>query len=86
MKRTNNQVLNEQALLMQVMTLHQSGLLDIVDRRSGNKLWSVGPFSGCSNPYKLILLANGQLVLQDKSKAVIWSTASACRGNPTCYT
>jgi hypothetical protein len=25
-------------------------------------------------------------VLQDKSNTVLWSTTSACRGNPTCYT
>jgi hypothetical protein len=68
------------------MTLHKSGLLDIVDRRSGKTLWSVGPLSGCANPYTLTLLANGQLVLQDKSGTVIWASTSACRGgNPTCY-
>jgi hypothetical protein len=71
---------------MQVMTLHTTGLIDIVDRRSGRTLWSVGPFSGCVNPFKLSMLASGQMVLQDKSNQVVWSTSSACRGNSSCYT
>jgi hypothetical protein len=68
------------------MTLHKSGLLDIVDRRSNTTLWSVGPFSGCYGPFLLTMLANGQLVLQDKRRVVVWATTSACRGNPSCYT
>ena len=46
----------------QVMTLHQNGVLDIYDRVSGRVFWSVGPFTGCTSPYKLSMLANGQLV------------------------
>ena len=68
------------------MTLHKTGLLDIVDRRSGQTLWSAGPFKGCYGPFVLVMLANGQLVLQDKRRVAVWATTSACRGNPSCYT
>jgi hypothetical protein len=77
---------SELASLLQVMTLHKNGLLDIRDRVKSKTLWSVGPFSGCRNPYNLTMLASGQLVLQDRSGQILWSTNSACRGNSSCYT
>jgi hypothetical protein len=71
-----------------VAVLHPNGMLSVTDRSSGQKLFSVGPFSGCKAPYRLLMMANGQLVLQDKTNTIAWASTSACRGerNNTCYT
>jgi hypothetical protein len=70
--------------------LHPNGLLNIKETSTGQLLFSVGPFSiSCKAPYKLVIMANGQLVLQDKAGTIAWASTSACRGsNPTstCYT
>ncbi len=66
--------------------LHPNGLMDITDRSTGQQLFSAGPYSSCKAPYKLVMLANGQLVLQDKSLRIAWASGSACRGSSTCYT
>lgn len=42
--------------------MQKSGHLDIIDRIYGKSIWSAGPLKGCSQPFKLVLLSNGQLV------------------------
>jgi hypothetical protein len=67
-------------------TLQPSGVMRITDTSSGQVLFSVGPFSSCKGPYRLVLLAAGQLVIRDKSGAIFWASTSACRGDSSCYT
>jgi hypothetical protein len=69
-----------------VATLQPSGVMRITDTSSGQVLLSVGPFSNCKGPLRLVLLATGQLVIRDKSGAIPWASTSACRGNSSCYT
>jgi hypothetical protein len=47
-----------------VLLLHRNGMLNITERATGRKLFSVGPFSGCQGPFQLAMLASGQMVLQ----------------------
>jgi hypothetical protein len=68
-----------------VLVLHARGVMDITDRVSGQKLFSVGPFSTCKGSYKLVMMPSGQLVLQDRSLRIAWASNSACRGDSSCY-
>lgn len=69
-----------------VLLLRNTGLMTITDRTTGATLFTVGPFSGCLAPYRLMALPNGLLALQDKAGTNLWTTTSACRGVSTCYT
>ena len=68
-----------------MLVLHADGVLQITDRSSGKALFRVGPFSNCKGPYKLVMMENGQLVLQGKGGVVAWASTSACQGNAVCY-
>ncbi len=47
-----------------ILLLSSNGMFNITERATGRKLFSVGPYSGCQGPFQLVMLANGQMVLQ----------------------
>jgi hypothetical protein len=44
------------------------------------------PSSRCQKPYDLVLLPDGNIVLQDREGRVMWSSQTACLGLCKCYT
>lgn len=68
-----------------VLKLSATGQLTINDTATGQVKMLVGPFSSCKGPFTLQLLGNGLLALVDKSRAIVWSSTSACLGSSTCY-
>jgi hypothetical protein len=68
------------------LVLRPTGRLVIVNRATGREQVISNTLSTCVMPTRLQMLPSGQLVLRDRTGAILWSSASACRGNDTCYT
>ena len=67
------------------MVLKASGALVIENRSTGAQQVLAGVTSSCRAPLRVVLRPSGQLVLEDSTGTVIWTSASACRGNTNCY-
>jgi hypothetical protein len=68
-----------------VLVISTTGRLTITERATGRVTLDSGTRSNCLPPYKLVLLPNGLLVLQDRRGQGMWAGGAACSGNTSCY-